>query len=115
MRVVYVWLTKKTGVPARQAGEGTVRETKVGKYRFVGQRYHAHHGTTGYGHVYQGRYKSFPVQDDDHFHVVCRYVERSAMTANLVDSAESYRWSSFRPPDLSRSFEGVASGVSICV
>jgi REP element-mobilizing transposase RayT len=29
------------------------------------QRYHAHHGTTGYGHVYQGRYKSFPVQDDD--------------------------------------------------
>ena len=35
------------------------------------QRYHAHHGTTGYGHVYQGRYKSFPVQDDSHFHVVC--------------------------------------------
>ena len=28
------------------------------------QRYHAHHRTTGYGHVYQGRYKSFPVQDD---------------------------------------------------
>jgi len=22
------------------------------------QRYHAHHGTMGYGHVYQGRYKS---------------------------------------------------------
>ena len=25
------------------------------------QRYRAHHGTTGYGHVYQGRYKIFPV------------------------------------------------------
>jgi putative transposase len=58
------------------------------------QRYHAHHGTTGYGHVYQGRYKSFPVQDDEHFHTVCRYVERNAKTANLTDQAEKYRWGS---------------------
>jgi putative transposase len=58
------------------------------------QRYHAHHGTAGYGHVYQGRYKSFPVQDDDHFHVVCRYVERNAKTAKLVKRAEDYRWGS---------------------
>ncbi len=58
------------------------------------QRYHAHHGTTGYGHVYQGRYKSFPVQDDDHFYVVCRYVERNALTAKLVKRSEDYRWGS---------------------
>ncbi len=58
------------------------------------QRYHAHHGTTGYGHVYQGRYKSFPVQDDDHFFTVCRYVERNALTAELVKRAEDYRWGS---------------------
>ncbi len=56
------------------------------------QRYHTHRGTTGYGHVYQGRYKSFPVQDDDHFHVVCRYVQRNALTAKLVKRAEDYRW-----------------------
>ena len=47
-----------------------------------------------YGHVYQGRYKSFPVQDDDHYHTVCRYVERNALTANLVKQAEEYRWGS---------------------
>ena len=58
------------------------------------QRYHAHHGTTGYGHVYQGRYRSFPVQDDAHFHTVCRYVERNALTANKVKRAENYRWGS---------------------
>ncbi len=58
------------------------------------QRYHAHHHTTGYGHVYQGRYKSFPVQGDSHFHVVCRYVERNALTAGLVKRAEQYRWGS---------------------
>lgn len=58
------------------------------------QRYHAHHGTTGYGHVYQGRFRSFPVQDDEHFHTVCRYVERNALTANIVKLAEEYRWGS---------------------
>ena len=58
------------------------------------QRYHAHYKTTGEGHVYQGRFKSFPVQDDDHFHVVCRYVERNALTAKLVKRAEDWQWGS---------------------
>lgn len=58
------------------------------------QRYHAHHHTTGYGHVYQGRYKSFQVENDEHFHVACRYVERNALTAGLVKRAELYRWGS---------------------
>ena len=58
------------------------------------QRYHAHHKTAGYGPVYQGRYKSFPVQDDEHFHTVCRYVERNALRARLVERAEDYRWGS---------------------
>jgi putative transposase len=58
------------------------------------QRYHAHNKTVGYGPVYHGRYKSFPVQDDEHFHTVCRYVERNALRARLVERAEDYRWGS---------------------
>ena len=58
------------------------------------QRFHAHNKTTGYGHVYQGRYKSFPIQDDEHFHTVCRYVERNALTAKIVARAEDWRWGS---------------------
>ena len=58
------------------------------------QRYHAHHGTVGYGAVYQGRFRSFPVQNDDHFHTVCRYVERNALAAKIVKRAEKYRWGS---------------------
>ncbi|MCC9599398.1 transposase [Stieleria sp. JC731] len=54
-------------------------------------RYHSHYHTGGTGHVYQQRYKSFPIQDDVHFHVVCRYVERNALRAGLVDSAELWR------------------------
>ena len=58
------------------------------------ERWHAHQGTTGSGHVYQGRFKSFPVQDDEHFYTVCRYVERNALRAGLVKSADEWRWSS---------------------
>lgn len=57
-------------------------------------RYHAHYHTGGMGHVYQQRYKSFPIQDDEHFWVVCRYVERNALRANLVKRAEDWRWGS---------------------
>ena len=32
----------------------------------------------GYGHLYQGRFKSFPVESDEHFYAVVRYVERNA-------------------------------------
>lgn len=58
------------------------------------QRYHAHYGTSGEGHVYQGRFKSFPIQDDDHFWVVARYVERNALRANFVSRAEDWKWGS---------------------
>jgi len=57
-------------------------------------RYHAHYHTSGEGHVYQGRFKSFPIQDDSHFLTVCRYVERNALRAQLVRRAEDWRWGS---------------------
>lgn len=57
-------------------------------------RYHAHYGTTGEGHLYQGRFKSFPIQEDSYFLAVCRYVERNAVRAGLTDRAENWRWGS---------------------
>ncbi|MGQ0666962.1 MAG: transposase [Nitrospiraceae bacterium] len=58
------------------------------------QRWHAHHHTAGTGPVYQGRFKSFPVQTDEHFLTVARYVERNALRARLVERAETWQWSS---------------------
>jgi putative transposase len=58
------------------------------------RRWQEHRGYAGLGHVYQGRYKSFPVESDEHFWVVARYVERNALRANLVLRAEEWRWSS---------------------
>ena len=44
-------------------------------------RWHVAHNTVGRGHLYQGRFKSFPVEEDEHFLTLCRYVERNALTA----------------------------------
>ena len=48
----------------------------------------------GYGHLYQGRFKSFPIEGDEHFYAVVRYVERNALRAGLVQRAEDWRWGS---------------------
>lgn len=58
------------------------------------QRWHAHRRTGGRGHLYQSRFKSFPIQRDGHFLSVCRYVERNALRAGIVESAQGWRWSS---------------------
>jgi putative transposase len=50
------------------------------------------HDQVGGGHLYQGRYKSFAMQDDDHLSTVARYVERNALRANLVTAAELWPW-----------------------
>jgi putative transposase len=56
------------------------------------RRHHEHDHTRGGGHLYQGRFKSFPVQDDGHFLTLCRYVEANALRAGLVRRAEEWPW-----------------------
>jgi putative transposase len=67
------------------------------------QRWHAHRHSAGQGHVYQGRFKSFPIEKDEHLLAVLRYVERNALRAGLVAKAEDWRWGSLwvrdRGPD----------------
>jgi putative transposase len=58
------------------------------------QRWHAKHHTEGTGPLYQGRFKSFPVAEDEHLLGVLRYVERNPLRAHLVRSAANWRWSS---------------------
>jgi len=58
------------------------------------QRWQAAHDRVGGGHLYQGRFKSFPVQTDEHYLTVCRYVEQNPVRARLVRRAQDWRWSS---------------------
>ena len=56
------------------------------------RRHHRLHGSSG--HVWQGRFKAFPVQRDEHLLTVIRYVERNALRAGLVQRAEDWPWNS---------------------
>ncbi len=58
------------------------------------QRWQRAKGKVGDGHLYQGRFKSFPVESDEYFYAVVRYVERNALRAGLVARAEDWRWGS---------------------
>ena len=51
-------------------------------------------GVDGQGAVYQGRFKAIPIETERHFLWVCRYVERNALRAGLVERAEDWRWGS---------------------
>jgi putative transposase len=58
------------------------------------QRWHAKHHTQGTGPLYQGRFKGFPVANDEHCLRVLRYVEGNPLRAGLARSARRWRWSS---------------------
>jgi putative transposase len=54
------------------------------------RKYHRHYGSSG--HVWQGRYKSFIIQDV----MVLRYIEGNPVRAGIVKSAKDSSWSSHR-------------------
>jgi REP-associated tyrosine transposase len=73
------------------------------------QRHHAARGTAGTGHIYQGRFKSFPIQrtrpsaaaralgmleGGDPVLSVLRYIERNPVQAGLATRAAGWAWSS---------------------
>jgi putative transposase len=58
---------------------------------------HARNARLGGGHLYQGRYKSFPIQDAAHLATVLRYVEANPLRARLVKQAQDWPWSSLSP------------------
>lgn len=58
------------------------------------RRWHTEKDTIGQGHLYQGRYKSFICQNDNHFISLVKYVEQNAKKANLIKKAEDWKWSS---------------------
>lgn len=63
------------------------------------RRYHKHYQS--HGHVWQGRFKSFPIQADGHLLTVLRYVCRNPVRAGLATTVMDWPWSSLRWSHLS--------------
>jgi putative transposase len=55
------------------------------------RRYHQHYRS--HGHVWQGRFKSFPIQQDGHLLTVLRYVYRNPVRAGLCTRVMNWPWS----------------------
>lgn len=58
------------------------------------QQHHARKQTIGYGHIYQGRYKSFLVREDNYLLSAIKYIERNPVRAKLSANVEGWRWGS---------------------
>lgn len=58
------------------------------------QYYNSRHERVG--HLWAGRYSAVRIRDERQFLTCLRYIDRNPVAANLVDSPEKYRWSSFR-------------------
>jgi putative transposase len=67
------------------------------------QRYHKHYRSGG--HVWQGRFKSPVIQNDEHLLNVLRYIEANPLRAKLVKRADEYPWSSYPAHGLGQSDE----------
>jgi putative transposase len=59
-------------------------------------RWHTAHGAVSFGPLYQGRFKSMPVECDDHLAIMLRYIERNSLRAGLVKDVLDWRWGSAR-------------------
>ena len=57
------------------------------------QRWRHARKLVGLGPLYQGRYRAFPVESDEHLFTVNRYVERNPVRADLVRQATDWHWS----------------------
>jgi len=57
--------------------------------RYVNRRQHRS------GTLWEGRYKSSPIQNEAYLLACCRYVELNPVRAGIVNSPEKYRWSSY--------------------
>jgi putative transposase len=67
----------------------------------------------GTGHVYQGRYKSFVMQEDGHLATVCRYVERNPVRAKAVERSGHWPWSSAGQGGLATELQVPLTGLPI--
>jgi len=48
------------------------------------------------GHIFQGRFRSEPIEDDSYLLSAVRYVHNNPVKAGMVESPEDYYWSSYR-------------------
>ena len=91
----------------RPTGDATISRIMQSLLVSHTQRYHRHYRSGG--HVWQGRFKSPVIQNDEHLLAVLRYIEANPLRAKIVTRADDYPWSSYRVHGLGEADELVDS------
>jgi REP element-mobilizing transposase RayT len=95
MRIcAFCWLPNRWHFVLWPERDGDLSEFMQRMANMHTQRWQRAKQRVGYGHLYQARFKSFPIENDAHFYSVVRYVERNALRAGLVGRAEDWPWGS---------------------
>jgi putative transposase len=95
MRIcAYCWLPNHWHFVLWPEADGDLSRFMQRMANMHAQRWQQAKSRVGDGHLYQGRFKSFPIENDDHFYRVARYVERNALRAGLAERAEDWKWGS---------------------
>jgi putative transposase len=77
--------------PATRDGLGKFMKVLAGRYtRYINREYRRS------GTLWEGRFKSSPIQDDEYLLACCRYIDLNPVRAKLVKTPEEYPWSSYR-------------------
>jgi REP element-mobilizing transposase RayT len=63
------------------------------------RRHHSRFQTIGHGPLYQGRFKSFLIKDENALDQICRYVEMNPVRAKLVENPEEWQWTGGQSSD----------------
>lgn len=74
------------------------KQTNLSKaIQFINDKYSKYFNKkyTRSGHLWQGRYKSYPLFDDAHFWIVAKYIERNPVKAAMVKDVALYKYQSF--------------------
>jgi putative transposase len=74
----------------------------------VAHTWHYHKERASSGHVWQGRFKSPVIEEDEHLLTVMRYVEANPLRAGITEDLASYPWSSYPVHGLGKSDDLVA-------
>jgi len=90
----YVLMPNHYHLVLRSKDGGTLAAAMKGLNLSYAKHYRCKYG--GVGYLWQGRFKSFVIQNGRYILECGRYVELNPVRAGMVDSAEIYRWTSYR-------------------
>ena len=74
------------------------KQTNLSKaIQFINDKYSKYFNKkySRFGHLWQGRFKSYPLYDDAHFWIVVKYIERNPIKAGMVEDITFYKYQSF--------------------